>query len=211
MSFICSNCNDRPGLLSKDGYCSSCQWVFEKGKSAGAAEFEMPGEGVFMIFKRVFISFVSLFIVINMFIFSGLQNTSGVKSFFCVISGGNYIVRSDVGANMQKKLCIHYSQEPSNMIIGGDNSELEIDTSQIVPKIEEIIKRVDNLSSSCLQSIKPIREIQDKYLSGLAISDSNTIYMVNSSLESSQLNCNPDEYLLWYENEFAKWVNNPNY
>jgi hypothetical protein len=211
MSFICSNCNDRPGLLSKDGYCSSCQWVFEKGKSAGASESEMPGEGFFIIFKRVFISFVSLFIVINLFIFSGLQNTSGVRSFSCVISGGNYIESSDAGASEQKKLCIHYSQDANNMVNGGDNSELVTDNSQIVPNTEEIIKRVDNLSLSCIQSIKPIREIQNKYLSGLAISDSNTIDMVNSSLESSQLICTPDEYLLWYENEFSKWVNNPNY
>jgi hypothetical protein len=211
MSFICSNCNDRPGLLSKDGYCSSCQWVFEKGKSAGASETEMPGEGVFMIFKRVFISIVSLFIVINLFIFSGLQNTSRVRSFSCVISGGNYIESSDAVANEQKKLCIHYSQDANNMVNGGGNSELERDNSQIVPNIEEIIKRVDNLSLACIQSIKPIREIQNKYLSGLAISDSNTIDIVNSSLESSQLICTPDEYLLWYENEFAKWVNNPNY
>jgi hypothetical protein len=211
MSFICSNCNDRPGLLSKDGYCSSCQWVFEKGKSAGASESEMPGEGVIIIFKRVFISFVSLFIVINLFIFSGLQNTSGVRSFSCVIAGGNFINSSDADGIEQKKICVHYSQYPNNMVNSGDNSDLEIDNSQITPNLEEVINRVDNLSLSCIQSIKPIREIQNKYLSGLAISDSNTIDLVNSSLDSSQLICNPDEYLLWYENEFAKWANNPNY
>jgi len=80
---------------------------------------------------------------------------------------------------------------------------------KVVPSLAGVIPdgwvRLDDLSPSCKEALKPIRELVDEVPSGLDIQDNN-LTRLNTALDSSHYGCSESEWERWYDLEFYGWL-----
>jgi hypothetical protein len=196
MPNICSNCNDVSDLVFINGLCSNCKWAFDKGK-AEAEAIKEPFFSKILLFGFYIFTFIFIIFLLS---FSNLHNVDSFRSLTCTLSGGNYtiVTNSDL-FNQSKNTCVHINEDIDKYLLKNENESTNLPSTEV------------SLSQACSSAVEFIRKTKDIYKSGLAITDNELINQINNSLEQAKNICSIDEFNLWYENEYAYWVNNPNY
>lgn len=71
------------------------------------------------------------------------------------------------------------------------------------------ITKVEDLSKDCLDAVKPIRELEEKYVSGREIRDNVDNVKFTEARDQAEKVCTKDEYQVFSTQEMLPWLNGP--